>query len=95
MKVTPDARAVVENRESWRLEHLWVLPEQMGRGFGRRFFAHAAAFAAERGALSLTIEADPNAEPFYQRMGALRVGTRESQIDGSTRLLPLLKYALI
>ena len=49
---------------------------------GRRLFAHAAAYAAERGALSLTIEADPNAEPFYRRMGATRVGTRETQIDG-------------
>ena len=87
--------ALVQETKSWRLEHLWVLPQRMGQGFGRRLFAHAAAYAAERGALFLTIEADPNAEPFYQRMGATRVGTRETEIDGRVRLLPLLKFVLI
>jgi len=87
--------ALIEKDESWNLEHLWILPAQMGHGFGRRLFAHAAAYAAERGALSLTIEADPNAEPFYRRMGAIRDGTRESQIDGQVRLLPLLRFVLI
>jgi GNAT superfamily N-acetyltransferase len=48
-----------------RLEHLWVLPDWMGQGIGRALFRHAAERAAARGALSLTIEADPNAEPFY------------------------------
>ena len=87
--------ALVQETKSWRLEHLWVLPQRMGQGFGRRLFAHAAAYAAERGALFLTIEADPNAEPFYQRMGATRVGTRDTEIDGRVRLLPLLKFVLI
>jgi GNAT superfamily N-acetyltransferase len=86
---------LIEEIGSWRLEHLWVLPEQMGRGCGRRLFAHAAAYAAERGALFLTIEADPNAEPFYRRMGATRLGTRESQLDGGQRSIPLLRFVLI
>jgi GNAT superfamily N-acetyltransferase len=87
--------ALVQEAQSWRLEHLWILPEHMGQGFGRRLFAHAAAYAAESGALFLAIEADPNAEPFYQRMGATRVGTRQTEIDGGVRLLPLLKFVLI
>ena len=86
--------ALLETAEAWRLEHLWVLPEQMGRGFGRCLFTHAAARAAERGAVCLTIEADPNAEPFYRRMGAIRVGTSTSQIDGHRRELPLLAFDL-
>ncbi len=85
---------LVEAAESWRLEHLWILPEQMGHGFGRRLFTHAAARAAERGAICLTIEADPNAEPFYRRMGAVRVGTIESEIDHHCRELPLLTFDL-
>jgi len=87
--------ALVEETASWRLEHLWVLPEQMRHGLGRRLFAHAAAYAAERGALSLTIDADPNAEPFYRRMGAIRIGTREIQLDGRERSIPLLRFVLI
>ena len=86
--------ALLETAESWRLEHLWILPEQMGRGFGRSLFSHAAARAAERGALCLTIEADPNAEPFYKHMGAVRSGVIRSEIDGRARELPLLRFDL-
>ncbi len=86
--------ALVDKPESWRLEHLWVLPNEMGRGFGRSLFNHAVARAAARGALCLTIEADPNAEPFYQHMGAVRTGVIKSEIHGRTRELPLLCFDL-
>ena len=86
--------ALLETAESWRLEHLWILPQEMGRGFGRSLFTHAAARAAERGAVCLTIEADPNAEPFYRRMGAIRIGLLASEIDGHRRELPLLVFDL-
>ena len=86
--------ALVETPEAWRLEHLWILPEQMGRGVGRSLFSHAAARAVEQGAVSLTIEADPNAELFYRRMGAIWIGLLASEIDGHLRELPLLAYDL-
>jgi GNAT superfamily N-acetyltransferase len=86
--------ALVETPESWRLEHLWVLPNAMGRGLGRGLFTHAATRAKERGAPCLTIEADPNAEPFYMHMGAVRTGVIKSEIDGHTRELPLLRFDL-
>ena len=60
----------------------------MGRGFGRRLFKHAAAAGPPREARCLTIEADPNAEPFYRRMGAIRIGLLASEIDGRRRELP-------
>ena len=86
--------ALRETPETWRLEHLWILPEQIGRGIGRSLFHHAAARATERGAVCLTIEADPHAEPFYQLMGAVRIGVFKSEVDGSVRELPLLRFAL-
>lgn len=86
--------ALLETPETWRLEHLWILPEQIGRGFGRSLFTHAAARAAEHGAVSLTIESDPNAEPFYRRMGAIRIGLLASEIVGDRRQLPLLAFDL-
>lgn len=42
----------------------------------------------------MKIEADPNAEDFYQRMGAIRVGTIASEVCGQRRELPLLEYRL-
>ncbi len=46
--------------------------------------------AASRGAESVEIEADPNAEGFYLRMGARRVGENVYEIEGHRRLLPLM-----
>jgi GNAT superfamily N-acetyltransferase len=72
------------------LEHLWVLPERMGAGVGRALFEHAVRTAASLGAGVVGIEADPNAEGFYRRMGARRVGEIVYEIDGQERVLPLL-----
>ncbi len=76
------------------LEHLWVLPEAMGKGVGRSLFADAVERAASLGARSLTIEADPNAEAFYRHLGAVRIGSVATEIDGRPRHLPLLAYDL-
>ncbi len=72
------------------LEHLWVLPERMGAGVGRALFDHAVRAAASLGADVVGIEADPNAEGFYRRMGARRVGEVSYPIDGQERILPLM-----
>jgi GNAT superfamily N-acetyltransferase len=72
------------------LEHLWVLPERMGARIGRALFDHAVRRAASLGAEVLGIESDPNAEGFYRRMGATRVGEINYPIDGQNRTLPLL-----
>lgn len=72
------------------LEHLWVLPERMGTGLGRALFEDAVDRAATLGADTVGIEADPNAEGFYRRMGARRAGEISYEIDGQERVLPLL-----
>jgi ribosomal protein S18 acetylase RimI-like enzyme len=85
--------ALVGEGRRIELEHLWVLPERMGMGLGRALFEHAVRAAASLGAGVVGIEADPNAEGFYRRMGARRVGEIAYEIDGRERVLPLLaKY---
>ena len=74
------------------LLHLWVLPEAMGRGVGRSLFSHALERARFLGFRELEIESDPNAEGFYQRMGAHRVGTSSKVLAGHNRELPVLVY---
>jgi ribosomal protein S18 acetylase RimI-like enzyme len=76
------------------LDHLWVVPQAMGRGIGRALFEHAAAQARASGFDSLKIEADPNAEAFYARMGARRIGTSMSRVEGERRELPLMEFRL-
>jgi GNAT superfamily N-acetyltransferase len=74
------------------LDHLWILPRAMGRGIGRALFEHAVAEASRLRFTLIKIEADPNAEGFYKRMGAVRVGTARSEVCGEARELPLLVY---
>jgi GNAT superfamily N-acetyltransferase len=74
------------------LDHLWILPHSMGRGIGRALFEHAGAQARRLGFNLIKIEADPNAEGFYKRMGATRVGTSMSEVEGERRELPLMEY---
>jgi GNAT superfamily N-acetyltransferase len=76
------------------LDHLWIVPSAMGRGIGRALFEHAIEQAKGLGARTLEIESDPNAEGFYARMGARRVGETVTEIEGQRRELPLLVYDL-
>ncbi len=78
----------------WTLEHFWIRPAAMGKGLGRLLFEHARAVAADAGASVLEIDSDPNAEAFYLRMGAVRVGEVRSEVDGQTRVRPLLYLRL-
>ena len=72
---------------------MFVDPTAMRRGAGRALFAAAAALARRLGARSMLILADPNAAPFYERMGARFVSHAPSDaIPGRT--LPLYEYDL-
>lgn len=72
------------------LEHLWIAPDWIGAGIGRALFEHAVRSTASMGASAMKIEADPNAEGFYLRMGARRTGEHVYEIEGEKRVLPLL-----
>ena len=76
------------------LEHMWIEPDYIGSGVGRALFNHASAQAAAFNVHELEISADPNAEGFYQRMGAVRIGEVVSEIDGQPRVLPRMKVSL-
>jgi GNAT superfamily N-acetyltransferase len=82
--------ALLPDRPMPRLEHLWVLPALMGRGIGRALFAHALERASALGATQIQIESDPQAEGFYLRMGARRLGETVTDLDGQRRILPIL-----
>jgi GNAT superfamily N-acetyltransferase len=73
------------------LEDLWVLPAWIGRGIGRALWEHAAAQARLLGARAVELEADPNAVPFYQRMGFRVIGQSLSEWG---RYIPRMRYEL-
>lgn len=75
------------------LGQMFVDPAAMRSGVGRKLFEAIIALIAAQGATKLEILADPNAEGFYLRVGAKRVGDAPSEsIPG--RRLPLLEFEI-
>ena len=62
------------------LEDLWLEPEAIGAGHGRRLWEHAVEVARACGASAMELDAEPNAMGFYERMGAVRVGVTASTV---------------
>jgi GNAT superfamily N-acetyltransferase len=70
------------------LEHVWVDPRRHGLGVGRALVEHARQNA--RGVIAIV--ADPNAEAFYVKLGARRVGEVPAPMPGAPlRVLPLME----
>jgi ribosomal protein S18 acetylase RimI-like enzyme len=76
------------------LENLWILPKYIGKGVGRQLFLHVLEFARHRGYKTLQLEADPNAQGFYEKMGMYKIGERQSEVDGQPRILPIMEMTL-
>jgi len=75
------------------LDKLFVEPISLRSGAGKALFEWATTTARNAGAVSMVIDADPDAVGFYRRMGAVDDGTAPSgSIPG--RLLPRLKLRL-
>jgi GNAT superfamily N-acetyltransferase len=72
---------------------MFVEPGAIRTGVGRALFTAAVEIIAGEGGDRLEILADPFAEAFYRRLGAVRIGDAPSNaIPG--RRLPLLEYTI-
>ncbi len=94
-KGRPAAFCTLQEKEgnAW-LENLWVSPEFIGQGLGKRLFLHAVEESRQRGYRTLRLEADPHAVGFYEKMGMRRIGEQTSEIEGQPRTLPIMAMAL-
>jgi len=64
------------------LEHMFVLPQYIGKGIGKAMYAHMQQQCRDNGVVEIRIFSDPNAKGFYERMGARYLGERPSGIEG-------------
>ena len=76
------------------LDNLWVLPDFMRQGIGKKLFRHAVERSRVLDVPILKIEADPNAQSFYEKMGAYKVGESRNQVDDQPRILPIMEINL-
>ncbi len=86
--------ALVVNDSLAEIEHMWIRPEHMGAGVGRALFEHARDRAIALQVPALELSADPNAERFYEHMGAVRIGEVRADMGGQARVLPRMKVEL-
>lgn len=80
--------ALEQQTERVEIAHLWVLPQHMGKGYGKLLLDTAIPLVVPEGA-ELVVLSDPHAEGFYQKQGFATVGRQESYPAG--RYLPLMK----
>ena len=83
---------VVEDSKA-ELEKLFIEPDVIGQGFGGILMRWALSWAEAIGARTVSITADPGAEQFYQRFGAVTIGEEPSG-SIADRLLPRMEVSL-
>jgi len=76
----------------YELEDCWVAAKQIGHGYGRILFDDLNERLRARGASSLKIISDPNAEGFYRKMGAVKIGEEPTKIKG--RVFPVFELKI-
>ncbi len=74
------------------LEMLFVLPELIGQGIGKKLLQHSFKKSIELRASSITLLAGPNAVNFYKNQGFIIIDQKESSIPN--RFLPIMQRDL-
>ena len=75
------------------VEHLWVLPEYIGNGFGKQLLHTALKKTIVDKHQIVKVVSDINAEVFYQKMGFKTVSQYESVPKG--RFLPVMERSTV
>ncbi|MBL8100801.1 MAG: GNAT family N-acetyltransferase [Anaerolineales bacterium] len=83
--------ALSQSEEGYELGHLWVLPEYIGKGIGKQLLNHVLERCKLLNITTLKIYADPNAQPFYEKMGAKKIDEYHSDLFGEDRVLPIME----
>ncbi|MBH5317677.1 GNAT family N-acetyltransferase [Paenibacillus sp. GSMTC-2017] len=73
---------------------LFVKPDSIGTGIGKLLWNHLLSTLKHTEIISFVIKSDPNAEQFYLRLGAHRIGLKDSTVDSEMKL-PVLKYVIV
>lgn len=77
--------AISKEGQDYEIEHLWLLPGLIGKGLGKRLLKESINRFVPKNS-RIYVEADPNAEAFYQRQGFKTFDRIESYPKG--RFLP-------
>lgn len=79
---------ILKHENNYEIEHLWVLPEFIGKGFGKKLLNESIKRTVTKDS-EIVVTADPNAEAFYISRGFKTFDKLESYPKG--RYLPIMK----
>jgi ribosomal protein S18 acetylase RimI-like enzyme len=77
---------VIGDATTWEVEDLFVRPDLMRRGIGRRLLDEMIATAAEAGCTRLEVAANPQALGFYEKLGFVAVGVVPTRFRPAIRM---------
>jgi GNAT superfamily N-acetyltransferase len=72
--------------DSCELDGLFVEPDRMRDGVGRRLFEDATQIARERGATRIDVVANPQAVAFYEAVGFRPAGQAQTRYGPASRM---------
>lgn len=84
---------IIEKEKNVILDNLFVLPEYIGKGFGKYLMTDFLNRMKETKIEKITLDSEPNAESFYSKMGFVKIGEFETSIKN--RFMPIMELKLI
>jgi N-acetylglutamate synthase-like GNAT family acetyltransferase len=75
-----------------KLDNIFILPEFIGKGFGKLLMNDFLKNSKQLEIEKITLDAEPNAEKFYQSFGFETIGQLESSIKD--RYLPIMELQI-
>ncbi|QLC67156.1 GNAT family N-acetyltransferase [Flavobacterium sp. LPB0248] len=83
---------VFENEKNVKLDNLFILPEYIGKGFGKYLVLDFLNRIKEEKVERIILDSEPNAEEFYSKMGFIKIGEFETSIKN--RFMPIMEMKL-
>jgi len=76
-----------------KLDNLFVLPDYIGRGIGGELLQDFTGRVSSQDYKKITLDADPNAECFYDYHGFVRIGEIATSIKN--RVMPVMEKLIL
>lgn len=80
---------LIINENTVKLDNLFVLPDEMGKGYGKLLMNDFILKIKKGQAKRIILDADPNAQQFYESFGFTKIGKIETSIKN--RFLPVME----
>lgn len=84
--------SLVFDDESAELDHFWLLPENIMKGYGRKTFEFIIELLKKNNYHLLEVYSEPNSDDFYKKMSGKIIRRKESKIKN--RFLNVFEFKI-